>query len=260
MSQTTNFLDEYEGAAGSCGDSSPFVCEYEGSEYAGAVCLHFNAFEVQSAMYKHAPDDLVLGYTRTMMNFLIFNQQPHYIGMIGLGGGSLPKACYRRLPQAIISVAEINPEVIALRDHFFIPEDGERFAVLCEDGAEFVRRQRGQFDVLIVDGFDGTGQPPQLCTQRFYRDCYRSLSPQGLLVVNICDAQDLIPRIRRPFRNQVIVTDIDARSANTIVFAGKGDILTKTLWPPRPQPVQQVSRYFGGATREAPSPRCEDHT
>jgi hypothetical protein len=70
----------------------------------------------------------------------------------------------------------------------------------------------------------------------------------------------LIPRIRRPFRNQVIVTDSDARSANTIVFAGKGDILTKAPWPPRPQPVQQVSRYFDGATREAPSPRCEDHT
>ena len=259
MSQTTNFLDDYEGAVGSCGDSSPFICEYEGSEYEGAVCLHFNAFEVQSAMYKHAPDDLVLGYTRTMMNFLIFNQQPRCIGMIGLGGGSLPKACYRRLPQAMISVAEINPEVIALRDCFFIPTDSERFAVYCEDGAEFVRRQRGRFDVLLVDGFDGTGQPPQLCSQRFYRDCYRSLSPQGLLVVNICDGQHLIPLIRRPFRNQVIVTDSDARSANTIVFAGKGDILAKAPWPPRPQLIHQPSQRFGGATQEAISSGSEDH-
>jgi spermidine synthase len=167
----------------------------------------------------------------------MFNKQPRHIGIIGLGGGSLPKACYRRLPEATISVAEINPEVIALRDRFFIPADDGRLVVYCEDGAEFVRRQPCQFDVLLVDGFDSTGQPPQLCSQQFYRDCYWSLSPQGVLVVNIFEGQHLISRVCEQFRNRVIVTDSDANSANTIVFAGKGDILAKAQWPPRPQVV-----------------------
>jgi len=236
--QASGFLDDYD-EADKCGDSSPFVCEYEGSEYEGAVCLHFNAFEVQSAMYKNAPDELVLGYTRTMMNFLLFNKHPRYVGMIGLGGGSLPKACYRRLPEAIINVAEINPEVIALRDFFFIPANDDRFAVFCEDGAEFIQRQPGRFDVLLVDGFDSTGQPPQLCSEQFYEDCFHSLTPRGLLVVNICAGQHLISRVRKAFGNQIIVTDSEATSTNTIVFAGKGDILATTSWPPRPKRVQQ---------------------
>ena len=93
----------------------------------GAVSLHFNRCEVQSAMYKHAPDELVLSYTRTMMSFLVFNKQPRHVGMIGLGGGSMPKYCYRHLPDTTISVAEINPEVIALRDRFLVPKDDHRF-------------------------------------------------------------------------------------------------------------------------------------
>jgi spermidine synthase len=62
--------------------------------------------------------------------------------------------------------------------------------------------------VLFVDGFDNKGQPPQLCSQQFYSDCYRSLTPQGLLVVNLGDGGSvLISRIRRSFRNDVVVAD-----------------------------------------------------
>jgi spermidine synthase len=242
MSQITDLFDDYMQAADSTCDSSPFISEYQGSEYEGVLCLYFNVSQVQSAMYKHAPDDLVLGYTQTMMNFLIFNKQPRHVGMIGLGGGSLQKACYRRLPRAIISVAEINPEVIALRDSFLIPKDDERLIICCEDGADFVRRQRSQFDVLLVDGFDDKGQPPQLCSEQFYSDCYHSLTRQGLLVANVCDDQQLVSRIRQCFRDQVIVTDSDAKSANTIVFAGRGNILAKGRWPPRPERITPPSR------------------
>jgi len=223
-------FDDYEESAEGSSECTPFISDYKGHEYKGISCLHFNAFQVQSAMYRHAPDELVLGYTQTMMNFLMFNEQPRHIGMIGLGGGSLQKSCYRRLPKARISVAEINPDVIALRDSFFIPKDDERFVVHCEDGAEFVQRQPDEFDVLLVDGFDNHGQPPQLCSEEFYRDCFRSLRRRGILVVNVCDGQKLIPRISRAFGNRVIVTDSDTKSENTIVFAGKDDILANAQW------------------------------
>ena len=228
MSQVIDSFDDCEESFDNSRDASPFIREYK-----GVICLHFNVFQVQSEMYKHAPDELVLGYTRTMMDFLFFNEQPRHIGMVGLGGGSMQKYCYRRLPHTTISVAEINPEVIALRDYFFIPKDDQRFRVYCEDGADFVRRQRGHFDVLLVDGFDNKGQPPQLCSQQFYRDCYRSLTSQGLLVVNVCDGGSvLISRIRRSFRNDVVVADY-----GSVVFAGKGNILAAARWPPKTERI-----------------------
>ncbi len=205
-------------------DSSPFI-----SEGKGVIRLHFNVCQVQSEMHKCAPDELALGYTQTMMDFRLFNNAPRHIGMVGLGGGSLQKYCYRHFPHAAISVAEISPEVIALRDRFSIPHDDQRFQVHCEDGADFVERLPAQFDVLLVDGFDNKGQPPQLCSQQFYDDCYRSLTPQGILVVNMYEGESvLIPRIRSSFGDEVVVADWAEGSNNTIVFAGKGNILATT--------------------------------
>jgi spermidine synthase len=82
------------------------------------------------------PHALALEYTRTMMGFLLFNPEPQNIAMLGLGGGSLAKFCYRYLPQSRIQVVEINPQVIALRDEFHVPPDDKRFGVVRGDGAQ----------------------------------------------------------------------------------------------------------------------------
>src|SRR5579864_1455954 len=120
----------------------PFVSEEDGT-----LSLHFGIEgAVQSKMRVDAPDLLVLGYTRLMMSFLLFLERPEHIGIIGLGGGSIQKHCYRHLPDTQISVAEINSEILALRNKFFIPNDDHRFKVFCEDGVEFVKRHPGQFD------------------------------------------------------------------------------------------------------------------
>jgi spermidine synthase len=199
-----------------------FTCEEDGS-----LSVHFGVTgTVQSQMLMDAPDLLVLDYTRTIMSFLLFLAQPEHIGMIGLGGGSIQKYCYRNLPRTRISVAEISPEIIALRDRFVIPNDDHRFKIFLEDGCDFVARHKGEFDVLIVDGFDSTGQPPQLCSRPFYEDCYAALAPEGIMVVNICDSdvRPLISRIRDRFEDGVIPIEIE-ESVNMIVFAGKGSIL-----------------------------------
>ena len=60
--------------------------------------LHFGLDTVQSAMRLDDPDRLSLRYTRKMMAFLLFNRAPERILLLGLGGGSLAKFCYRRLP------------------------------------------------------------------------------------------------------------------------------------------------------------------
>jgi spermidine synthase len=197
----------------------PFVYEEEGT-----VTLHFRIGSVQSQMREDAPDSLTLFYTRTMMAFLLFNRYPRHIAMIGLGGGSMAKWCYRQLPHSEITVVEINPHVIALRDRFFIPPDDERFRVLCEDGSEYVGRTSNEIDVLLVDGFDLDGQPPQLCSQSFYDDCYQALTPSGLMVVNLCGRGDRanLARIQTSFDDRVLVVTPEDGS-NRVVFACKGE-------------------------------------
>jgi len=144
--------------------------------------LHFSMAEIQSEMHVDRPDDVALEYTRLMMGFLLFHPRPR---TIGLGGGSLAKFCFRHVTSARMRVVEINPHVIALRDEFCVPADCERFRVVEADGAHFVRFPPKRSDVLLVDGFDYDGLPRQLCSARFYDDCFDFLMPGGMLVVNL---------------------------------------------------------------------------
>jgi spermidine synthase len=194
-------------------------------EHRGARALHFSLHEIQSRMRVDDPDALDLEYTRTMMGFLLFVPDPRRIGMVGLGGGSLAKFCHRHLPAARIEVAEINPHVLALRDDFQVPPDGERLQVVLGDGARFVRQHGQAFDVLMVDGFDADGMPEGLASQRFYDDCHAALRPGGLLVVNLHlgDARYelLVDRLRRSFGDAVLAVH-DSDGSNSIVFAARG--------------------------------------
>ncbi len=108
-------------------------------------------------------------------------------------------------------------------ERVIVTADEERFQVLCEDGAALVRKI-SDCDVLLVDGFDLHGQSAQLCTQRFYEECYRSLAPEGLIVINLSiDDPNLAQshtRLRRSFANVVLVESPDG--TNKVVFAGKG--------------------------------------
>lgn len=152
---------------------------------AGRRTLEFTPGDIQSEMLLARPDALVLEYTRAMMCFALFAPDPRHIVMIGLGGGSLAKFCYRHFPRARITVLEIRADVIALRDAFCIPPDDARLRILHCDGADYLARSPGSCDLLLVDGFDRQGLPSALSSSGFYAACRRALHPGGVLVANI---------------------------------------------------------------------------
>ncbi|MGH7785968.1 MAG: transferase [Candidatus Binatia bacterium] len=212
----------------------PVVCDED-----GGLSLAFDNGTLQSRMLHAAPAQLVLEYTRLMMGFLLLHPAPARIAMIGLGGGSLAKYCGRALPAADFTAIEISPPVIALRATFGIPPDGPRFRVLCADGADFVRRDGAPFDVLLVDGFDRTGQPDRLCSAAFYDDCRARLTSSGVLVVNLhtddpdCDRH--VESIRTAFGGRIVAIKADG-SDNKVVFASPADPFP----PPFPQLVAHL--------------------
>src|SRR5690348_16654025 len=134
------------------------------------------------------PDALCLAYTRKMMAFLLFNEEPRRILLLGLGGGSLAKFCYRHLPAASITAIEIDPYVLALRTEFQVPPDNERFRVMQGDGAAYIGRTPGGMrqDVILVDACDRNGLSATLASPDLYANLRRWLSVHGVLVMNVC--------------------------------------------------------------------------
>lgn len=186
--------------------------------------LQFTPHGVQSLMCCQRPFDLEVAYTKTMMGFLLVQPHPVHILMIGLGGGSLAKFCYQHLPQTRITVVEINPHVIAMRQQFLIPADDARLRVVCADGVHFVRDAPPGFDVILVDGFDDQGLSVQLCTLGFYEDCRRIMTASSVLAVNLDTAHpehaEFTGRIDQVFNGHAVAVDVIDRN-NSILFAGK---------------------------------------
>ncbi|CAN5817273.1 hypothetical protein BH11PSE8_BH11PSE8_46860 [soil metagenome] len=244
----------------------PFVYED-----ARSVAMHFDISATQSRMRRDDPDRLDLDYTRAMAGFVLLRPEPRAILVIGLGGGSLPKYCHKHLASAHITVVEINPHVIAMRETFCIPADGARFRVVCDDGAGFVRDTEDRYDVILVDGFTYDGQPEQLCSLAFYDACRTALAADGVLVVNLHDelpmSDMLCDRITTAFGPGLLAIEADGGS-NRVVLACTAAMLDdcrdefearwRALAPVHQQMLRvngpRVARALGGRTATTRAP------
>ena len=191
-------------------------------ETAQSKSMVFSDIDIQSRMSVARPDELQFEYTRLMVGVLLFQPQPKRILMVGLGGGSLAKFCYKHLPHTHITVVEINPHVIALRQSFCIPDDDARFQVLQMDAADFMAQTEQTFDVVFVDGFDPQGMPEQLGSTPFYSDCHRVLTSGGVAVANLHRfgkyLDVYVDRISSVFEGDIWAIDAPG-TTNCIVFA-----------------------------------------
>lgn len=201
-------------------EARPFVLETQ-----HGLSLHFDHFSTQSFMSLNSPDKLALPYTRTMMGFLLLQPDPRHICMIGLGGGSLAKYCYRHLPQARITAVEINPQVIALRDVFRIPADDARFEVICADGAEHIHRADRSTDVILLDAYRANGVTDQCASADFFAACRARLTDSGVLAINLTADDPGLPsyveRLASAFGTSYSVVRCRDRG-NYVAFAWKG--------------------------------------
>jgi spermidine synthase len=180
----------------------------------------------QTEMRLDDPVALESEYTRTMMGFLVFDSHPRRILMIGLGGGSLAKYCHQYLPVTEFTAVEIDPNVIAMRDYFYLPPDDERFKVINADGAEYVAQlaDRGErYDVILIDAYDPFGVAKSVVERGFAENAQRIVGSHGVFVMNLVAEADAcesyVETIRQVFDSPVIAIAM-RRSGNLVVFAG----------------------------------------
>ncbi|HVK54919.1 MAG TPA: polyamine aminopropyltransferase [Burkholderiales bacterium] len=195
------------------------------SEESGVRFLHLGSDLIQSAMRISRPNDLEVAYTQCMMGFLLFNPTPKHVLMIGLGGGSLAKFIYHRIPEASVIAVEINPQVVAAANNFFcLPPEDDRFRTVIADGAEYVAGHPEGCDVLIVDGYEDGTMPEVLGSQSFYEHAFAALRSNGLMVINFLGRDrklaTYLDRIKACFPGGLLQLK-DGEYGNVIVFAFK---------------------------------------
>lgn len=189
----------------------------------GVRTLHLDTDTVQSAMRVDRPDALELSYTRAMMAFLLFVPPPRSALLLGLGGGSLVKFMYRALPETRLRVVEIKREVVEVaRTYFGLPQECGRLSITIDDGARLVGSGLESVDALLVDAYDGRSLASSLATDAFFQSARASLSPRGVLAMNLWSSDRAFDRnlqkIERAFSGCCICLPAE-RPGNVIVFA-----------------------------------------
>lgn len=158
-------------------------------EEQGLRCMKFGRQGTgrQTCISLKNPDTLVLGYTKMLLGALYLKPEPHNILIIGLGGGSLPSALKKIVPQASIQTVELDPSVARVAERFFGFTPGKNNAVAIEDGRVFVKRAQKQgkkYDLVILDAFDHVYVPEHMLTREYLLEVKSLLEKDGVLAAN----------------------------------------------------------------------------
>jgi spermidine synthase len=158
------------------------------TEFEGVRSLHLGTSWVQGAMRLSRPDAIELEYVRMMMMWMLFVDRPRHIVQLGLGSAALTRFCYQRFPDARVTAAELNPNVIAICHAYFgLPPNDARLDVREMNALDFVMdpANHGTVDVLQVDLYDEEARGPVLDTPEFYQACADCLIDGGILTTNV---------------------------------------------------------------------------
>lgn len=216
------------------------------SEERGIRTLHVGGEAIQSSMRLSDPFSLELDYTRCMMSFLLFHPRPARALKIGLGGGSLVKFFWRRLPWMRTRVVELDERVVKVaRAQFQLPADDARLSVEIGDGAEALAPEC--CDLLVVDAFDDEHPPAELVSQAFFDAAWLALEEPGALVLNLMndDAKldERIARLECAFGGAVLALPA-LYDPNVIVIALKG-APRAIAWDALARRAHALERRFG---------------
>jgi spermidine synthase len=158
----------------------------------GSRCLRFAEASTalnQSCFVLDDPARLAFSYTRAMVAVALqWQPAPRRVLVIGVGGGSIPMALAKWLPEARIEAVDIDPAVISVAERYFgLRPDDVRLRTIAADGRDYVRQARRagrRYDAVLLDAFDNEGIPPALFDRSFLADVRGLLSAEGVFLAN----------------------------------------------------------------------------
>lgn len=169
----------------------------------------------QGGIYVNAPDKLLLEFTQMSFVSLAFlDSDPKDVLFVGLGAGAMPRYFTGRYPDAIIDIAEIDPDMVTVAQKYFYFKENEKMKVHVDDGRLYVKRAKKKFDWIVLDAYQNDYIPFHLTTLEFLREVKSRLKDDGAVVANITS----------PFKNKFfdsVVMTYKKSFPHLYIFKGK---------------------------------------
>jgi len=146
---------------------------------------------LESAVDLNDPLKLMVAYTRSLYAGVFFQPKPARVLMIGLGGAGFHRLFSAAYPDALLQSVELDPKVLELCETRLAFKPTAKTPVALTDGRMFVKRDKTQWDWIILDAFRGGFVPPHLKTEEYYRECAARLSDRGVFISNLHSGTEL---------------------------------------------------------------------
>ncbi len=133
---------------------------------------------------------------------------PEQVLVVGGGDGGTVREVIKHPSVKRVVLAELDEGVIAASTKY-LPSIAKGFSdprvkIEITDGTLYVREHRNEFDVVIIDSTDPVGPGEVLFTKEFYREVFKSLKEQGVMVAQtespVLD-RHLIPKLWNYLKN-----------------------------------------------------------
>lgn len=182
----------------------------------------------QSVIDLAKPDRLVFDYAHMMMGALFVTPAPQNVLVVGLGGGSLPRALAATLPATHVDVVEIDPAVTRVAREYFRFAPGPGVSVFEEDGRAYVKRMQRAgktYDLIMLDAYDHEYIPEHLLTREFLQEVKSLLKPGGIVAANTFSSSKLYDSESVTYRS-VFGEFYNLKAGNRVIIAANGTLPT----------------------------------
>lgn len=210
-------------------------------------------FVMQSGMSKQDKLALEHNYFKVAVLAPLYLKKFSSQLILGLGGGSLTRFYKHYYPDINHLAIDIDSSMIEIAHKYYnIPKD----LCLQADAEQFVKENKTKYDNLIIDLFGRVGFLLQFSELSFLKNCKKSLSKNGVLMINICclGGSNLNPMLKQTIINlKSIFTNMYVYNkgfGNIVLFFQDGKRLTQDEHITRAKELD-ISKKFNKYSAEA---------
>ena len=157
---------------------------------------------LQSVINLENPHHLELKNLEYLMAVLLFIPEPEHILMLGTAAGSLLHFLRHHYPEAEITTVDIDIEFIEqLLQMEILPPAQAGLNYVYDDAAHFIKHSDQNYDLILIDVFDGAQSPAWLLEKNAINNLFRLLTERGALAYNLLvDSEHDFKRFYRDLR------------------------------------------------------------
>jgi len=184
---------------------------------------------IQSQLDMERKEKLLLQHSRAMMSFLLFQSNPKSILLFGLGGGSIIHFLCHWFPELKITVVDVNCKVLNIAKKYFDISETPQVSIQLADASIYINQTKQKnLSAILVDVHNGKCLPDFLYNQDFIEQCFRALSSEGMLVINVLVNNDqeflnIMTALRQCFTGISLCMTLENQQ-NILLFAFKSPV------------------------------------